>query len=423
MEKSSLSLLTRVEGEGRANIVVGDGKIKRIEVHIFEAPRFIEFGLKGRKPIEAPEITSRICGICSVSYQMASAKAFEYGMGIEVPYEEEEMRKAIFINEHIKSNVLHVLYLQLPDLLNASSSLEVFNKNPEIYKMATDLFMWSRKFMKVLGGRFHNIVNIRVGGVYSMPEKKEVEALSSQSERAITYARKLSEFVLDNQDKFPSYEQKIKPLVLCDAIEYPFISRNICSDEMRFEISKFEEEVIPEQVPYSNSLRYRLRSGENYVVGPISRFNTSFYNLRGEVRRMLKSYGYMPPLKNMSYSIVARIAELYEFILRITDFIDNYRYVQVNEKSFEIKEGTYYGAVEAPRGILYHRYTVNKRGLIEDANIIPPTSQNLISMEAFSMYHLEKIGLINKAEQLEKAHQEVQKIIRLFDPCISCSVH
>ncbi|MGB9830916.1 MAG: nickel-dependent hydrogenase large subunit, partial [Fervidicoccus fontis] len=102
---------------------------------------------------------------------------------------------------------------------------------------------------------------------------------------------------------------------------------------------------------------------------------------------------------------------------------DNYRYVQVNEKSFEIKEGTYYGAVEAPRGILYHRYTVNKRGLIEDANIIPPTSQNLISMEAFSMYHLEKIGLINKAEQLEKAHQEVQKIIRLFDPCISCSVH
>ncbi|MEM0100347.1 MAG: nickel-dependent hydrogenase large subunit, partial [Desulfurococcaceae archaeon] len=77
----------------------------------------------------------------------------------------------------------------------------------------------------------------------------------------------------------------------------------------------------------------------------------------------------------------------------------------------------------APRGILYHRYRVGSRGVVEEANIIPPTSQNLLAMENFSMEHLYRMELVEKRESREKLIQEVQKVIRQFDPCISCSVH
>ncbi|HEU97389.1 MAG TPA: hypothetical protein ENO36_00835 [Fervidicoccus fontis] len=188
-------------------------------------------------------------------------------------------------------------------------------------------------------------------------------------------------------------------------------------------MSEFEDEVLPEQVSYSNSLRYRTKAGEIYVVGPISRFSTSFYSMREEVRRMLKSFGFSPPLRNIHCSVVARAAELYEFILRLADFIDSYRPEQVEVKEIAIAPGVYWGAVEAPRGILYHRYRVNERGTVEEANIVPPTSQNLLAMEEFSMEHLRKIGLVGGEELRGEMVKEVGKVIRQFDPCISCSVH
>ncbi|MEM0021631.1 MAG: nickel-dependent hydrogenase large subunit [Fervidicoccaceae archaeon] len=417
------ALLTRVEGEGKARLVFVNGRVEKVEIHIFEAPRFIEYIMRGRRPAEVPEIASRICGICSVSYQMAAATAFERGMGIEVPAEQDRLREAIFYAEHVKSNVLHILYLQLPDLLGAPSSLEVFKKDPSLHKMAVDLFMWSRKVMKVLGGRYHNVVNIRIGGVYRMPEIGEVASLSIDAERAITNARKLSEFVLESVERLPNYQQQIRMMSLCSSIDYPVISREICFEERRFDVSKFEDFVRPEQVPYSNSLRYRTREGVVYVVGPISRFNNSFYSLRSEVRRMLKSFGFAPPLRNIHHSIIARAAELYEFILRLAEFIDSYRPEQIELREPRIDPGTYWGAVEAPRGILYHRYRVGSRGVVEEANIIPPTSQNLLAMENFSMEHLYRMELVEKRESREKLIQEVQKVIRQFDPCISCSVH
>jgi len=422
-QASHEELLTRVEGEGKVRLVYGDEGIERVEVHIVEAPRFIEYVMRGRRPHEAPEIASRICGICSVSYQMAAAKAFEAGMGIDVPHEQERLREAIFTAEHIKSNVLHILYLQLPDLLGARSSLEVFKRDPHLHKMAVDLFMWSRKAMKVLGGRYHNVVNVRIGGVYSMPEQSEVRALSLEAEKAITNARALSEFVLESVERLPKYQQEMRKMALCSSVDYVLVSREICYEGRRFDVSRFEEEVAAEQVPYSNSLRYRTREGEVYVVGPISRLSTSFYSLRGEVRRMLKTYGFAPPFRNMHCSVVARAAELYEFIMRLAEFIDSYRPEQVEAREENIAPGIYWGAVEAPRGILYHRYRVGERGTIEEANIIPPTSQNLLAMEKFSLEHLRRIGMAGVNASREEAAKEVEKVIRQFDPCISCSVH
>jgi coenzyme F420-reducing hydrogenase alpha subunit len=415
--------LTRVEGEGLVKLIFGERNIERVEVHIVEAPRFVEYIMRGRKPAEIPEIASRICGICSVSYQVAAATAFERGMNIEVPYEEESLRNAIFISEHIKSNILHVLYLQLPDILGVSSSLEVFKKNPDLHKMAMDFFMWSRKAMKILGGRYHNIVNIRIGGVYKMPERSDVMSLSVEAEKAITNARKLAEFVFENVEKLPKYKQDMKMMALCDSINYPIVSKEICFDGRKFDVSGFEEEIKEEQVPYSNSLRYKTKLGEIYVVGPISRFSTSFFNLSEEVRRALRSFGYAPPLRNIHCSVVARAAELYEFSLRLADFIDSYRPVQVEAKEVQIAPGIYWGAVEAPRGILYHRYKVNEKGVVEEANIIPPTSQNLIAMEDFSMQHLSNLGLLGGENMKDEIAREVEKVIRQFDPCISCSVH
>ena len=124
-------------------------------------------------------------------------------------------------------------------------------------------------------------------------------------------------------------------------------------------------------------------------------------------------------LTNSFQSIIARAAEVYHAVLEIEELIHEYKEPEQPYVEGELREGEASAITEAPRGMLYHRYKVKENGTISDANIIPPTSQNLAAIED----DLKVIGVELSKLSFEEAKRKAEQVIRNYDPCISCSVH
>lgn len=417
------AILTRVEGEGEVQLIVKDGSLIGVNVKITEPPRFFEYLVKGRRAIDVPDIVSRICGICGVSYILTAVRAFEKGLGITPSEEVEKLRLAILGAERVKSHILHAYYLHLPDFFNASSLPELADRNPLLFNSASRTLLWSRKAMEVLGGRFHNVVNIRVGGVYGFPKLDKAVKLLKEMPEVLKSFKYMADVVL-SLENIPMDEQDLKLMAVYDGSTYPCIADNIyvshSSEGKLVPLGDFEKIVRCEQADYSNALRYKLIDGLEYVVGPLARFNVGYRHLSSESKELLNSYGWRPPLKNIFQSIIARVVETYDTLIYLRGFLENYREPSTSPtcERIEPTPGTYIAATEAPRGILYHRYEVDDLGRIKYSNIVTPTAQNQASMEAIIMRMLKDAAL-----NMERAVETAKRVIRAFDPCISCSVH
>ncbi|MCS7128392.1 MAG: nickel-dependent hydrogenase large subunit [Desulfurococcaceae archaeon] len=417
------AVLTRVEGEGEVQLITKEGSLIGVEVRIAEPPRFFEYLVKGRRAFDVPDIVSRICGICGVSYILTAVRAFEKGLGVTPPREAEELRLAILGAEKVKSHILHAYYLHLSDFFNTSSLPELVDRNPLLFSNASRVLLWSRKAMEVLGGRFHNVVNIRVGGVYGFPKLDKVAKLLKEMPGVLNSFKYIADVVL-SLENIPMDEQGLKLMAVYNGSTYPCIADDIYisygSGGDLIAVSDFEKFVKCEQASYSNALRYKLINGSEYLVGPLARFNIGYRHLSGESRDLLDSYGWRPPLKNVFQSIVARVAEVHDTLIYLRDFLENYREPSSNPtyERLEPRSGTYVAAIEAPRGLLYHRYEVDDCGRVKYSNIVTPTAQNQASMEAAIMNVIKGEALSG-----EMAVEKAKRVIRAFDPCISCSVH
>lgn len=411
-------LLTRVEGEGQVVLKSSDGKVAGVEIRISEAPRFFEYIVRGRRYSEVPDLTSRICGLCGVSYALTASKAFESCLSIEVPEEEERLRLALLAAERVKSHVIHVALLHLPDFLELGSLKELAESYAHIFDKAARTVLWARKVMETLGGRFHNVLNIRVGGVYSFPSTSKIERLKRDLPAIISDFLDIARFTL-SLGSIPVEVHRLRYVAVDDGPRYPWTGSGVTTDDgSSAKVETFENFVLTEQVGYSNALRYRLITGEPYVVGPLARYNLYFKRLREEVKELVGEYGYGENLKNVYQSVVARIAETYQTLFDLRDFFDEYR-----ERSAARIEpratprGACAAITEAPRGILYHRYNLDKELRVRSSNIITPTAQNLASMEDVIISKLFGASADTRATDVAK------RIVRSYDPCISCSVH
>ncbi len=415
-------LLTRVEGEGRVEIVYKDGVVKDVRICISEAPRFFEAIVIGSKPINVPDIVSRICGICGVSHVLAAVKAFENGLGIEIDERIERFRKVLHLIERVKSHALHSYIMHLPDLLGMNSIIDLSNRNPNVFRSICRFIVSVRKLMEIMGGRFHNVVNLRLGGVYRYPTHGDIRA-------ALKLVKDLEDCFSVIADLILSLEiprinhPKLNLVCIASDRGYPHSGSTLiveldgATEVIRVE--EFEKKFIEYQVEYSTALMYRLWNGLHYCVGPIARFNLFNHELPSETRELLRSYGWSSRVDDVHESVVARLAEIHAALMEIKNFLEDYKELRIPKAtSLRLGPGTYRSLIEAPRGVLYHRYDVDERGRISRANIVTPTAQNMCVAT-----NLLKHVLLNKRVGMRMALDIAQKIVRSFDPCISCSVH
>ncbi|MBF8293951.1 MAG: putative NiFe hydrogenase alpha subunit [Bacteroidetes bacterium] len=410
--------LARVEGEGGIHVTVQDKVVTEVRFDIFEPPRFFEAFLRGRMFTEAPDITARICGICPVAYQMSSIHAMESACGVSVTGQLRALRRLLYCGEWIESHALHIYMLHAPDFLGYQDVLQMAKDHGDAVKKALKLKKTGNELVALLGGREIHPINVRVGGFYRLPTKQELNALVDRLKWARDAA--VETVWLTATFPFPDFEREYEYVSLCHENEYPFNEGRLISNKgLNIPISEYENNFAEEHVSYSNALHSVLRSRGPYHVGPLARFNLNFDLLSPVAKEAATAAGLALPLNNPFKSIVVRSVETVFACEEALRIIQEY---EMPEKPFvdvRPKAGTGYGCTEAPRGFLYHRYRLNEKGLIMDAKIIPPTSQNQKTMELdLREFVPPRLNLTQ-----EKLTWQCEQAIRNYDPCISCATH
>ena len=414
----AVDYLARVEGEGAMYLKLRGDEVEDLKFKIFEPPRFFEAFLRGRRFSEAPDITARICGICPIAYQTSACNAMEQAAGVQITGGLRDLRRLIYCGEWIESHVLHVFFLHAPDFLGYDSAIAMASDFPDRVQTGLRLKRIGNRIMSVLGGREIHPINIRVGGFYRTPTKTELDGLVPELEWALEAAADTARWVAGFS--FPEFERDYEFVALSHPEEYAIHQGRIASNRgLDIAVEEWSENFEESHVEWSNALHARLKTGGSYHVGPMARYALNSDRLTPRARDVAEEVGLGQVCTNPFRSIVVRVIEIVFACEEALRLIDGYERPAEPFLDVEPRQTVGFGASEAPRGLLYHRYGIDGEGAITEAHIVPPTSQNQLSIEDDLRAYVVGRTRLPDAElewQLEQA-------IRSYDPCISCATH
>ncbi len=412
--------LARVEGEGAMYVRLDGGEVRDVKLRIYEPPRFFEAFLRGRAFSEAADITSRICGICPIAYQMSALRAMEDACGIHIDSGPiRELRRLIYCGEWIESHVLHIYLLHAPDFLGYTGFVEMAGENPQLAEQGLKLKKAGNTLVSVVGGREIHPVNLRLGGFYRVPTRAElrralVDPLEEARELALATVRWSSQLA------FPEVDWAPELVALDEPERYPIdLGRIVSSGGIEIEPSQFDAHFAEEHVEHSNALHSRVRGGGSYLTGPLARYNLSSQRLTPLAREAAADAGLGERCTNPFQSIVVRAVEVLDACDEALAIIDAFEEPERPAIDVQPRAGVGHGATEAPRGMLYHRYEIDDAGSIIDARIVPPTSQNQLAIEEDLRAVVERYADLSDEDLTLRCEQA----IRNHDPCISCATH
>ncbi len=411
--------LARVEGEGALHVRIRNGAVTELKFRIVEPPRFFEALLQGRDFREAPDITSRICGICPVAYILSASLAMEQARGVEVGGPLRDLRRLLYCGEWIQSHVLHAALLHAPDFLGLDDAVAITRAEPGLVEQALALKKTGNRIMEVIGGRAVHPVNTRVGGFYKAPDRAAIRSLAEPLRRgldqAVALARRFGRF------EFPDAAIETHCVSLRHPTEYAIDQGRVVSNRgLDLAVTEFLDHFDECQVGHSHALHGVARGGGGpYMVGPLARYNNNFDLLSPLARGLAAEIGLGPVCINPFRSILVRMVEVAYACEEALRLAESYELPPVPAVEVAPGPGIGHGATEAPRGICYHRYELDRDGAIRQARIVPPTSQNQPQIEE----DLRRVVEANLALPDEALKWRCEQTIRNHDPCISCATH
>jgi len=414
-------VVARVEGEGALHVRIDDGQITRLELEIYEPPRFFESFLRGRHFSEVADIVPRICGICPVAYQMTAIHGLEHLFEVEVPERTYELRRILYCAEWLESHMLHVHLLAAPDFLGFDSAIEMAQKGfkPQVER-GLRLKRVGNDLMAAIGGREIHPVSPMVGGFSRAATAKELRAFEGRLEDALAEILDVADFVAALE--IPEFPRDAELVSMVNQTDYPMNDGDMGSTRGRTWTADTYEEVTEEiHVAHSTALHSVFADTRSpYFVGPLARYNLNEATVTPVARDAAARAG-LATLPNLDpfASMGARVAETALSIEEALRLIRDYTppdppYVAVTPRA-----GSAAWTTEAPRGTLYHRYDVDDDGTILEAKIVPPTSQNLRHMERDLREYLP--GVLDRSD--EELTHAAEMVVRNYDPCISCATH
>jgi len=421
--------LPRVEGEGAMLIRATAGRVTAVELRIYEPPRFFEALLRGRRYTEPPDLTARICGICPVAYQMSACQAIEDACGVTVPEPIADLRRLLYCGEWISSHALHLYLLHAPDFLGYPSAVELARDHRAIVERGLALKQVGNELLAAVGGRAVHPVNVRVGGFFRAPTRRELAPVAERLRWARDAALETVRWVAGFDFPELTVGHELVALRHPTNPEYPILAGRVVSTQgLDLAVGDLDEQLVEQHVPHSTALHARLRDRQGqgqgdgrYLVGPLARYALNADRLSPIARQAAAEAGLDPSCRNPFRSIVVRAVEILYACDEALRLLDAYQppdppAVPVAPPA---ATATGHGCTEAPRGILYHRYRVESDGRIADARIVPPTSQNQGQIEEDLRRFVEP-RLDWPTEALTRACEQA---IRNYDPCISCAAH
>ncbi|MCL5261631.1 MAG: Ni/Fe hydrogenase subunit alpha [Gammaproteobacteria bacterium] len=411
--------ITRVEGHGNIKVDIANGELKTCNLEIVEAPRFFEAMLRGRIYDEAALIISRICGICSVGHQMASLNATEDAFGIKISRQEKLLRRLMNCGEYFESHVLHIFFLAVPDFVGAKSVLPLVNTHKDVVIQALKLKRLGHYIGDVIGGRLIHAMASNVKAMTKIPTPAilhDIIAKLQDAKNELKIAIKTLKAL-----NLPQFERETEYISLYKKGEYALLEGNIFSSDSGETSYKNYREFTNEYLVDHSTAKRAKHSRDSFMVGALARFNNNHEWLSDSAKEVAADLGLKAPCFNSYLNTVAQFVELVHIAddsIAACEELLNMQLV-LEDRKFSLHAGTGVGAVEVPRGILYHEYTYDDQGFMQKANCIIPTGQNLNNIENDFRALLPTI--------MHKSKEEItlmlEMMVRAYDPCISCSTH
>ncbi len=419
--------LTRVEGHGNITVNATDGRIEKCEWAVPEAPRFFEAMVRGRHYSEVARITSRICGICSIGHTLASVKATEQALGIRVTPQTKMLRTLLKHAENFDSHVLHVYFLAAPDLLGAPSVFPLVATHGEVVARALRLKRLAHEWGSLIGGRTTHPTTVIPGGFSKLPTVRELEGLKKKLLSAVPDLAATLDTVKALSGAIPAFDRPTEYMALHAADEYALYDGQVQSvlpdgDKASYKVVDYRKCTNEYMVPTSTA-KYTKNRLASYAAGALARFNNNHGQLHPEAKKAAAALGLKPICVNPYLNTVAQVIEIvhsYHDSLRLVDEL-----IKKGIREEGLVKPTKYsrgaGAVEVPRGILFHEYSYDKDGMCLGGNCIIPTNQNHANIQGD--FEALVPQLLQEGATEKGMEKRLEMLVRAYDPCISCSTH
>jgi coenzyme F420-reducing hydrogenase alpha subunit len=422
-KKVHVHYLTRVEGHG--NIIVDvepDGRVSTCRWEVPEAPRFFEAMLVGRDYTDVHHIVSRICGICAIGHQLASLQATEDALNIHVSEQTHLLRRLALHAENLQSHLLHIAYLVLPDLMGVDSILPLAATHKDAVLKLIAARRVSNEFSRIICGRTTHPQRMTPGGFTMFPTAAELESLRTMLEDALPNLDFAVDLFASLLDRVPQFERATEYVGLVSPSEYAMYWGEIGTTKDERRPARQYRNVTREYLVPTSTAKWTKNQGDSYMVGALARFNLNAEHLMPRAQAAARKLGLKKGCTNPYMITMAQLVEcvhtVEESILQVKELLGR----GVREEApaqAHITSGRGVGAVEVPRGLLFHFYEYDDNGRIFQADCVIPTNQNHGNIQK----DLEALTPTLSGLSEKEIELRLSMLVRAYDPCISCSTH
>jgi coenzyme F420-reducing hydrogenase alpha subunit len=422
-KKINVHYLSRVEGHGNIIAEVDEaGTVTACRWEVPEAPRFFEAMVLGRSYQDVHHIVSRICGICSIGHQLASLQATEEALGIMVSEQTLILRKLALHGENIQSHLLHVGYLVLPDLLGVDSVIPLASTHREELLHVVKARAMSNEFCRIVSGRTTHPQRLLVGGMAKLPTHEDLVRLREILVDAQEHLRAVVDLFAAVKGKFPDFTRETEYVGLSSPSEYGLYWGEVASTAAPRRPAALYQDVAREYCVPTSTAKWARGADGPYMVGALARFNINSGQLNAAGREAAEKLGLTAPCYNPYHISLAQIVEVahsVEDAVSLTDALLARGLRAEKLPPVRLAPGRGAGAVEVPRGILFHAYEYDENGRVTHADCVIPTNQNHANIQK----DLEALTPIIAREDKAAVELKLSMLVRAYDPCISCSTH
>lgn len=411
MKEINLNQICKIEGHASLTLKIENSKVKVCELSAAEGARFFEALVIGKEVEDVQEIVSRICGICSTAHSVCAIQALEKAIGIEPDESQKAIRELLMIGERIRSHATHLYFLALPDYYGLASALELSKNHKELVDDALAIIRVGNRIIKTLAGReIHPFLKI------SEPIKDIEGARDVIAEIDAIKPIIIKTIKLFSSIKYPKLEREADYFSLYDGKNYTAISGKLKSFSGIIDNEDYAKHLKEDLKEYATA-KFVLKDNQPFLTGAIARIKNNGKYLDAESRKFLDGIKF--DMNNPFHNNIAQAIELLVMANKAKVFLS--KIGSGESKNIKIKPGHAVAAVEAPRGTLFHEYEISPEGKVTYCNIITPTAQNLNMMERDITTYVNQ--LLEKNTNKDEIVHEVEKLIRSYDPCFSCSTH
>lgn len=407
--------ITKIEGHASLDLKVRNSEVKDVKFKIEENKRFYTQAIRGKSAMNLHQLTSRICGTCSIAHTNACVEAVEKTMGIKPSLQTTILRNLSMYSLMIRDHSLHLYFFCAPDVFGVDSILELADKKKDFVHKGLHLKEAGNTMSKIIAGRSVHPVFYRVGGFLQIPSPENVKKIIAELKSVRESAIELIDLYLNCDFKF----ERDTTFVSLVTDNYNFLEGHIeSSNDVSVPEEDYWNHLNRVIIPYSQATGFRFE-GEEFMVGALARMNLNRKNLHKDTQRDVSQALKIFPSRNIYHNNLAQAVEVLHSLDHSIELLETTEFKQEPQTPEKPRAGEGVGVIEAPRGSLYYMLSIKDDGLVRWGNIVIPTAQNQIKIEKDISMLLPSI----LDQPKDKIQWEIEKLIRAYDPCMSCASH